>query len=88
MRHLYCLRFDTKTLGVSRRFIFDALKAEGIGVNVHYLPYTGCLTIVHAGYENDCCPEANAYYEEAITLPLHCCMGNDDANDVVKRFGK
>ena len=88
VRHLYCLRFDTKTLGVSRRFIFDALKAEGIGVNVHYLPVYRLPYYVHAGYENDCCPEANAYYEEAITLPLHCCMGNDDANDVVKAVRK
>ena len=37
-RHLYVLRFGVEALGVTRRFIFDALRAEGIGVNVHYLP--------------------------------------------------
>lgn len=88
VRHLYCLRFDTGALGVSRRFIFDALKAEGIGVNVHYLPVYRLPYYAHAGYESDCCSEANAYYEEAITLPLHCCMDEDDASDVVKAVEK
>lgn len=88
VRHLYCLRFDTEALGVSRRFIFDALKAEGIGVNVHYLPVYRLPYYAHEGYKSDCCPEANAYYEEAITLPLHCCMDESDANDVVRAVEK
>lgn len=88
VRHLYCLRFDTEALGVSRRFIFDALKAEGIGVNVHYLPVYRLPYYTHTGYESDCCPEANAYYEQAITLPLHCCMDENDASDVVEAVEK
>ena len=77
-----------EALGVTRRFIFDALRAEGIGVNVHYLPvYTPAL-LRKLGYDPECCPEANRYYDEAVTLPLHCCMTDDDMQDVVKAVRK
>lgn len=82
-RHLYCLRFDLEALGCDRRFIFDVLRAEGIGTNVHYLPVYRLPYYQHRGYDKDCCPNANAYYEETITLPLHCCMTDKDAQDAV-----
>lgn len=88
VRHLYCVRFDLARLGVSRRFIFDALRAEGIGVNVHYLPVYRLPYYRRLGYDAECCPEANRYYEEAITLPLHCCMSDDDVEDVIKAVEK
>lgn len=87
-RHLYCLRFDTDALASDRRFIFDALRAEGIGVNVHYLPvyrlpYYQQHDIVPAGSM-----EADAYYAEAITLPLHCGMTDEDVEDVIAAVEK
>lgn len=88
VRHLYCLRFDLEALGATRRFIFDALRAEGIGVNVHYLPVYRLPYYQHRGYDANCCPAANAYYEEAVTLPLHCCMTDDDAQSVIESVRK
>lgn len=87
-RHLYCVRFDLGALGVTRRFIYDALRAEGIGVNVHYLPVYCLPYYAGLGYDPACCPEANRYYEEAVTLPLHCRMSDGDAEDVVRAVGK
>lgn len=87
-RHLYVLRFDLKALGVSRRFVFDALRAENIGVNVHYLPVYRLPYYAELGYDPDCCPEANRYYEEAITLPLHCELSDEDACHVVEAVRK
>ncbi|MEG0375475.1 MAG: UDP-4-amino-4,6-dideoxy-N-acetyl-beta-L-altrosamine transaminase [Raoultibacter sp.] len=87
-RHLYCLRFNLDALGCGRRFIFDALRAEGIGTNVHYLPVYRLPYYQHRGYDENCCPSANAYYEEAITLPLHCCMTDRDVQDVVDAVRK
>lgn len=83
VRHLYCLRFNTEELGATRRFVYDALRAEGIGVNVHYLPVYRLPYYRRLGYAADCCPEANRYYDETVTLPLHCCMADEDASDVV-----
>lgn len=88
VRHLYCLRFDLKALGVTRRFVFDALRAEGIGVNVHYLPVYRLPYYQHRGYDASCCPVANAYYEEAVTLPLNCCMTDDDVRSVIESVRK
>ena len=82
-RHLYVLRFDVGALGTTRRFIFDALRAENIGVNVHYLPVYRLPYYTDNGYDPECCPEANRYYDEAVTMPLHCCLTDEDAQHVV-----
>lgn len=87
-RHLYVLRFDTKALGKDRRFIFEALKAENIGVNVHYLPAYRLPYYADLGYDPNCCPEANAYYSESVTLPLHCCLTDEDTKHVVEAVKK
>ena len=82
-RHLYCVRFALDVLGKPRRFIYDALHAEGIGVNVHYLPVYRLPYYAGLGYDSSLCPEANSYYEEAITLPLHCDMSDEDVEKVI-----
>lgn len=87
-RHLYVLRFDLEALGVGRRFVFDALRAENIGVNVHYLPVYRLPYYADLGYDPGCCPEANRYYEEAVTIPLHCRLADEDAANVVRAVRK
>ena len=88
VRHLYCLWFNTEELGVSRGFIYDALRAEGVGVNVHYLPVYRLPYYEDRGYPRGLCPNAERYYEGAITLPLHCCMSDSDVSDVIKAVWK
>lgn len=88
VRHLYVLRFDTEALQTSRRFIFDALRCEGIGVNVHYLPVFRLPYYARLGYDPNCCAEANLFYDQAITLPLHCSMSDADVRDVVNAVRK
>lgn len=87
-RHLYVLRFDVRALNTSRRFVYDALRAEGIGVNVHYLPVYRLPYYQDRGYPADCCPQANCYYEEAVTLPLHFGLTDEDAQYVVDAVRK
>lgn len=88
VRHLYCVRFDLAALGATRRFVYDALRAENIGVNVHYLPVYRLPYYADLGYDPGCCPEANRYYEQAVTLPLHCAMSDDDVEAVVAAVRK
>lgn len=88
VRHLYVLRFDVGALETSRRFVFDALTAENIGVNVHYLPVYRLPYYARLGYDPLCCPEANRYYDEAVTIPLHCCLSDEDARHVVDAVRK
>ncbi|MDD5470210.1 MAG: UDP-4-amino-4,6-dideoxy-N-acetyl-beta-L-altrosamine transaminase, partial [Candidatus Peribacteraceae bacterium] len=73
--HLYVVRLDPKRLSANRKVIFEALRAEGIGVNVHYIP-------VHllAYYRRDqgtsegLCPVAEAAYQQIVSLPSFAGM--------------
>ena len=88
VRHLYCLKFNTESLGTTRRFIFDALRAENIGVNVHYLPVYLLPYYRDLGHKRGECPNAEDYYNHAVTLPLHCGLTNEDAQHVVDAVEK
>lgn len=83
VRHLYCLKFDVEALGTTRRFIFDALHAENLGVNVHYLPVYLLPYYQDLGYGRGDCPNAEDYYDHCVTLPLHCGLTDEDAQRVV-----
>lgn len=82
--HIYVVRFDTVRLGVSRAEIFAALRAENIGVNVHYIPvhlhpfYRRTL-----GTREGLCPVAEAAYDCILTLPIFPAMSDQDADDVI-----
>ncbi len=82
--HIYVVRFDTVKLGVSRAAIFAALRAENIGVNVHYIPvhlhpfYRRTL-----GTREGLCPVAEAAYDCILTLPIFPAMSDQDADDVI-----
>ncbi len=87
--HLYVVRLDEDFLTVGRGRIFAALKAEGIGVNVHYLPvYLHSYYRERFGYQPGLCPKAETAYEEILSLPLFPGMSDGDANDVIEAVWK
>lgn len=88
VRHLYILRFNTKELGLSRKEIFDALYAENICCNVHYIPVYWLEYYRQLGYEKGLCPNAEAVYEEIISLPLYFDMTDSDIEDVINSVRK
>lgn len=88
VRHLYCLKFDTEALSTTRRFIFDALRAENLGVNVHYLPVYLLPYYKDLGHGRGDCPNAEDYYDHCVTLPLHCGLTDEDAQCVVDAVTK
>jgi len=86
--HLYVLRFTKTNFRQGRREIFEALRAENIGVNVHYIPvYMQPYYRAH-GYDKTQCQNAESYYEEAISLPLFPLMSGEDVHDVVQAVRK
>ncbi|MEN1760764.1 UDP-4-amino-4,6-dideoxy-N-acetyl-beta-L-altrosamine transaminase [Anoxynatronum sibiricum] len=86
--HLYVIRLRGKNTMDRRRWFFDALRAENIGVNVHYLPVYWHPYYQQLGYQKGICPQAEAYYESCITLPLYPAMSDEDASDVVTAVKK
>ena len=82
-RHLYILRLRSEMLRCTRREFFDALGAEGIHSQVHYLPVYWHSYYESLGYEKGLCPQAERYYREAMSLPLYYSLTDRDVEDVI-----
>jgi UDP-4-amino-4,6-dideoxy-N-acetyl-beta-L-altrosamine transaminase len=87
--HLYPIRVESTKLSVSRDEVFRALRAENIGVNVHYIP-------VHLhpyykdrfGYRGGEFPVAEAAFESLVSLPMFHGMSDEDVADVIEAVRK
>lgn len=86
--HLYVLRLQLERLAAGRREIFQALLKENIGVNVHYIPVYYHPYYQDLGYAKGLCPQAEKYYEQAVTLPLFPAMTDQDLDDVIRALKK
>ena len=80
--HLYVIRLDLDAIRRTRREIFESLRAQGIGVNVHYIPVHFQPDFKKLGFRAGMFPEAERYYEEAITLPLFPAMIDEEVSRV------
>ena len=87
--HIYMIQLNLEKLKVSRRNIFEALRAENIGVNVHYIPvHLQPYYQKRFGYHKGDFPKAENYYSRAITLPIFPMMSDKDIDDVVAAVKK
>ena len=87
-RHLYILRLNTELLNCNRREFFDALRAENIGTQVHYIPVYWHSYYEKLGYEKGMCPEAEKLYSEILSIPLFYSMTDEDVEDVISAVKK
>lgn len=87
-RHLYILRLNPEKLTINRREFFDALAAENVICNVHYIPVYYFPHYQRLGYKKGLCPKAEKLYDEMITLPLYYGMSDQDVEDVIKAVEK
>jgi perosamine synthetase len=82
--HLYPIRLDSTKLAAERGQIFRALRAENIGVNVHYIPvHLHPYYRERFGYKGGEFPVAEGAYERLISLPMFHGMSDQDVNDVI-----
>jgi perosamine synthetase len=85
--HFMFIRLRSDRLRVDRSAVYHALRAEGIGVNVHYIPVHQ-----HPFYRERASgmsfPVAEAAYERLLTLPLHAGMSDGDLDDVIAAIDK
>ncbi len=86
--HLYPILLDPARLRVGRGQIFAALRAENIGVNVHYIPVYWHPYYRNLGYRRGLCPVAEDVYERLLTLPLFPTMADRDVDDVISAVHK
>jgi perosamine synthetase len=87
--HLYPIRLDPVRLTADRAQIFRALRAENIGVNVHYIPvHRHPYYVEKFGYGGGEFPVAEDAYERLISLPMFHAMTDQDVSDVIRAVGK
>ncbi len=86
--HLYVVRLNLDRLTVGRKEVFAALRAENIGVNVHYIPIPWMSYYNSLGYRRGDWPVAEAEYERMISLPIFPAMTDEDVGDVINAVKK
>jgi UDP-4-amino-4,6-dideoxy-N-acetyl-beta-L-altrosamine transaminase len=86
--HLYVVRLLLPEAAKSRLRIFSALRADGIGVNVHYIPVYRHPYFERLGFASGHCPRAEEYYAAALTLPLYPGLSEKDQDRVVSSLRK
>jgi len=87
--HLYPIRLDRARLKADRGQVFAALRAENIGVNVHYIPvHLHPYYHERFGYRGGEYPVAEDAYERLISLPMFHGMSDQDVDDVIRAVEK
>ena len=81
--HLYVIKLNLDKLEADRGEIFQALRAENIGVNVHYIPVPWLTYYQKLGYKKGGWPIAEDLYSRLISLPIWPGMDDSDVKDVI-----
>jgi len=81
--HLYVVRIDESVAGINRRAVFEALAAQGIGCQVHYIPVHLQPVYRRLGFGPGDFPNTESYYREALSLPLFATMTEVEQDRVV-----
>lgn len=87
-RHLYILRIKPEKLSIDRKRFFEALEAENVCCNVHYIPTYYFPYYEKMGYKRGLCPNAEKLYQEIISLPLYYAMTDEDVESVITAVRK
>lgn len=87
-RHLYILRLNLELLHCTHREFFDALYAENVCPQVHYLPVYWHSYYEKLGYQKGLCPNAEQFYEESMSIPLYYALTDNDVADVIHAVKK
>jgi len=87
-RHLYVIQLDLDKLKCTRREFFDALSAENVQPQVHYVPVYFFPFYEKRGYEKGLCPEAEKLYNGMMSIPLYPLMTDSDVDDVITAVKK
>ena len=82
-RHLYILRLNPERLTCDRRQFFDALYAENVCPQVHYMPVYYHSYYEKLGYQKGICPNAEKLYEEIMSIPLYFSLTDKEVEDTI-----
>ncbi len=86
--HLYVIRLNREHLSCDRREFYDALCAEGITPQVHYIPVYRHSYYESLGYKKGLCPKAEAFYEDVLSIPFYPALTEEEIEDTIKAVKK
>lgn len=81
--HLYVIRLQLVRIKKSHRDVFDLLRAQGVGVNLHYIPVHTQPYYRNMGFKLGDYPQAEQYYAEAISLPMFQTMSQEQQGKII-----
>jgi UDP-4-amino-4,6-dideoxy-N-acetyl-beta-L-altrosamine transaminase len=81
--HLYVIRLHLDKIRSTHRQVFEFLRAQEIGVNLHYIPVHTQPYFERMGFKLGDYPQAELYYSEAISLPMYQTLCEDQQDEVV-----
>ena len=82
--HLYVIRLLVDRLNKTHREVFESLRQQGIGVNLHYIPVHTQPYYQRQGFKTGDFPQAEAYYSGAISLPMYPTMTEAQQDTVIQ----
>ena len=88
VHHLYILRLVPEKLSCTRRMFFDAMSAENVQCQVHYVPVYWSPYYKSLGYKEGLCPSCEEVYKNIMSIPLYPKMTDQDVNDVIHAVKK
>ncbi len=86
--HLYPIQIQTDKVKNTRKEIFEALRKNNIGVNVHYIPVHTQPYYENIGFKKGDFPNAESYYKSAISIPLFHAMTFEQQDQVIMALEK
>ena len=87
-RHLYVIRLNFDNISCTRREFFDAMSAENVQCQIHYVPVYWFPYYEHLGYKKGLCPKAEDVYKGIMSIPLYPKMNDRDVEDTVHAVKK
>lgn len=86
--HLYVIRLQLEKISKSHLQVFEDLRRQDIGVNLHYIPVHLQPYYERMGFKVGDFPEAEKYYKEAISLPLFHTLSDKEQDQVIEALKK
>jgi UDP-4-amino-4,6-dideoxy-N-acetyl-beta-L-altrosamine transaminase len=86
--HLYVIRLRLPKTKKTHREVFEALRAAGVGINLHYIPVYRQPYYARMGFNPSQFPEAERYYAEAISIPMYSGLTGENQNKIITLFNQ
>lgn len=84
--HLYVIRLNLNEISKTHKAVFDELREQGIGVNLHYIPVHLQPYYQKMGFKQGDFPNAESYYSNAISLPMFHGMTHEQQDEVISKL--